>query len=359
MSKSEIINNKFNRLIENAFDFLEQSIIELENSPKFSVIHFHASIELFLKARLMAEHWSLVISSKKEADWNSFVKGDFVSVSLEESVRKLDKIVQSGINSKTHDIFRKITTHRNQMVHFYHASEIVEEQGLQVQKIVKEQFIAWYFLHDLLLKQWNNTFNEYSEKINKIGLKLKKHHLFLQVKYEEIKSRITELKAEGYKFYTCPSCDFDSNKHTDIINETYESECLVCDLNQTCLIIKCDKCSKGEVRFQGEPRAECNICKHSFNEDDLKEKFVDDSAAYMAIRDGVSNYFPINCGACSGYETVIEINKNDLLCVECFDVSRSYGTCEWCNEQSTNLREESYVTGCEFCEGRMGWERDD
>ncbi|EXB67477.1 hypothetical protein J525_2799 [Acinetobacter sp. 21871] len=40
MSKSEIINNKFNRLIENAFDFLEQSIIELENSPKFSVIHF-------------------------------------------------------------------------------------------------------------------------------------------------------------------------------------------------------------------------------------------------------------------------------------------------------------------------------
>ncbi|WP_228250350.1 hypothetical protein [Acinetobacter nosocomialis] len=74
MSKSEIINNKFNRLIENAFDFLEQSIIELENSPKFSVIHFHASIELFLKARLMAEHWSLVISSKKEADWNSFVR---------------------------------------------------------------------------------------------------------------------------------------------------------------------------------------------------------------------------------------------------------------------------------------------
>ena len=121
MVKSEIIHDKFNCLVENALNFLDQSIIELENKPKFSVIHFHAAIELFLKARLMAEHWSLVISSKKEADWIAFKKGDFVSVSLEESVRKLDKIVQSGINIKALDIFRKITSHRNQMVHFYHA----------------------------------------------------------------------------------------------------------------------------------------------------------------------------------------------------------------------------------------------
>lgn len=359
MVKSEIINDKFNCLVDNALNFLDQSIIELENKPKFSVIHFHAAIELFLKARLMAEHWSLVISSKKEADWIAFKKGDFVSVSLEESVRKLDKIVQSSINVKALDIFRKITSHRNQMVHFYHASETTEEQGLEVQKIVMEQFIAWYYLHDLLLKQWKDTFSGYSEKIHQIGYKLKKHHLFLKVKYEELKPQITELKISGHKCLECPSCHFESNIHVDIKDKTYESECLVCDLNQFCLVIACDNCSNGEVRFQGEPHAECNQCGHLFGKNDLEEKFVDAGAAYIAMKDGVCDYFPINCGSCSGYKTVVEITENNLLCIECFDVPHSYGNCEWCNEQSTNLREHSYLTGCEFCEGHIGWNQDD
>ncbi|HIP71183.1 MAG TPA: hypothetical protein EYH05_07285, partial [Anaerolineae bacterium] len=53
------------RLVENAMDFLSQSIEEFDGSPKYSVIHFHAAVELFLKARLMAEHWSLVVSKRK------------------------------------------------------------------------------------------------------------------------------------------------------------------------------------------------------------------------------------------------------------------------------------------------------
>ncbi|MBN1293095.1 MAG: hypothetical protein JXB48_14745, partial [Candidatus Latescibacteria bacterium] len=54
-------NNQLNKLIENAFDFFERSLDEFEDNPKYSVIHFYAAVELFLKARLMAEHWSLVV----------------------------------------------------------------------------------------------------------------------------------------------------------------------------------------------------------------------------------------------------------------------------------------------------------
>ncbi len=58
MNKEEM----FNRLVENAFDFLFKAISEIEGQPKYSVIHFYAAVELFVKARLMKEHWSLVIS---------------------------------------------------------------------------------------------------------------------------------------------------------------------------------------------------------------------------------------------------------------------------------------------------------
>jgi hypothetical protein len=50
----------FDSVVDNAIDFLRQALDELETKPKYSVIHFCASIELFLKARLMLEHWSLI-----------------------------------------------------------------------------------------------------------------------------------------------------------------------------------------------------------------------------------------------------------------------------------------------------------
>jgi hypothetical protein len=53
----------FNSVVENALDFLKQSILELKKSPKYSVIHFCAAIELFLKARLMLEHWTLIVGA--------------------------------------------------------------------------------------------------------------------------------------------------------------------------------------------------------------------------------------------------------------------------------------------------------
>ncbi len=91
----------FDRLVENAIDFLSKSIEEIDDSPKYSIIHFHASIELFVKARLMAEHWTLVISKRQEPDWDKFISGNFISVSLDEAAKRLTKIVRSGISNRS------------------------------------------------------------------------------------------------------------------------------------------------------------------------------------------------------------------------------------------------------------------
>ena len=78
----------FNRLVENALDFLFEAISEIKEQPKYSVIHFYAAVELFVKARLMNEHWTLVITKRQEPDWDKFVAGDFQSVSLDEASLK-------------------------------------------------------------------------------------------------------------------------------------------------------------------------------------------------------------------------------------------------------------------------------
>ena len=48
----------FDSLARNAFDFLNRAILDFAESPKYSVIHFCAAVEMLLKARLMCEHWS-------------------------------------------------------------------------------------------------------------------------------------------------------------------------------------------------------------------------------------------------------------------------------------------------------------
>src|SRR5215211_1180617 len=103
----------FERLVDNALDFLSRSIDDLERSPKYSVIHFHAAVELFVKARLMSEHLALVVAKRQDADWEKFVAGDFQFVSLEEAAGKLEKVVRSGLTKPSLQAFQNVGKHRN------------------------------------------------------------------------------------------------------------------------------------------------------------------------------------------------------------------------------------------------------
>src|SRR4051812_40197396 len=105
-------------LVDNAVDFLETATNEFEERPKYSVIAFHSAVELFLKARLLHEHWSLVVS--KNPDIGSFDDGDFQSVTFEEACQRLAKIVGSGLSDHALRSFNEIRKHRNKMVHFFH-----------------------------------------------------------------------------------------------------------------------------------------------------------------------------------------------------------------------------------------------
>ncbi len=103
------------RLVTNAIDFLSVSIESLADQPKHSVISFYTSVELFLKARLLNEHWSLVVSRKQEPDWDKLVSGDFQSVTLDEACRALHKVAGSGLMDKEVCAFREVRNDRNKM----------------------------------------------------------------------------------------------------------------------------------------------------------------------------------------------------------------------------------------------------
>ena len=345
--------NSLTNVIENALDFMTEAISEFENKPKYSVIHFHAAVELFLKARLMAEHWTLVVSKRKEPDWQKFATGDFISVSLDESSERLRKVVGSGLSKQELEIFRSITSHRNRMIHFFHEADSAAEKDQLKQAIAKEQLTAWYLLHRRLTVQWLEVFEPWKDKLNEINKRLRNLHAYLRVVFDQIEPDIKKRKLAGESFRDCASCGFQAQEYSAEVNEPYEARCLVCDFSEICLSLKCPECETA-VQFVSEGFGVCSECGRKFEPKDVAEELVDDTAAHIAYKDGDDSLELGNCSDCDGYHTVVPLDE-EYFCTTCFGRFRSVEWCGWCNEPNTGDMENSSWTGCNHCDGNAGW----
>jgi hypothetical protein len=62
----------------------------------------------------------LILSKPELADVIKFKVGDFVSVSMDEAIRRLDNICNEKISLETREAFKATRNHRNKLVHFFH-----------------------------------------------------------------------------------------------------------------------------------------------------------------------------------------------------------------------------------------------
>src|SRR5690349_9784987 len=65
-----------------------RSIHELEEHPQYSIINFDSAVVLFLKDRLLKEHWAVIVSKPDQADKDGFQRIDVQSVSFFFSSRR-------------------------------------------------------------------------------------------------------------------------------------------------------------------------------------------------------------------------------------------------------------------------------
>jgi len=338
------------RLVENALEFLSKAISEIKESPKFSVIHFCAAVELFIKARLMSEHWSLIVSKRQDPDWNKLVSGDFHSVTLKEAADKLTKVVRSGLSKTELEAFVEIAKHRNKMVHFFHEAHSDKENQAIRKSISTQQLRAWYYLHGLLKNKWKDVFEPWSKQIEKKDKALRNYYAFLEVVYENIKSKINMRSKQGSIFEQCPSCFFESQEHLDIEDELYESNCFVCELTEKHFKTECSEC--GEiVTFRNEGFSTCDSCGKTYEPKYIVDVLYDEAVDYIAIKDGGEPEAIGNCSNCDSYHTVVLLENGAYFCANCFDEFASMNCCNWCNELNTGDMENSYWSGCSECEG--------
>ncbi|WP_143201595.1 hypothetical protein, partial [Bradyrhizobium sp. NAS96.2] len=287
MKQSELLA----RLVENAIGFLSHAIDALETAPKFSVIDFYSAVELFLKARLLREHWSLVVA--KSPDWEKFVSGDFVSVSFEEACIRLDKVARSPIPQRARAKFDAVRLHRNKMVHFFHVGE--QGQSHLIEAVAIEQLRAWYELN-LLLQQWEDVFQPWQKELAQIERQLQRHKGYLAAKFDTLKPRLDELESEGRHIRGCRICNFVAAVMTEVeLPELYEGECLVCGAFNKWLLMSCPNCREWAILSDGAQFS----CECGYSPDE--RSLVNDLDETVVTKDNYfDNPYPANCGECEG-----------------------------------------------------------
>ena len=279
----------------------------------------------------------------------NYERGEFISVNLDEAIKRLRNVVGEKISDTEYKSFKKISAHRNKVIHFYH-NEIGTEKGLQT--IISEQCEAWYHIRTLFTKKWRNLFGNYIDIFEKLDWRMKQHWEYLSTLFKKKKPEIEQLQKQGEYIGQCSYCSFESVHYNLHYPEIKNGHCLVCNRINTVVHLKCE-CGNS-MTFQNEGWGECTSCGKIYEPEDVYNLISDlgyDNSEWP------DNLTPANCQFCDGYHTVAALH-DFYICTSCFEISDSLSECEWCNENCIGDTENSYWTGCGVCEGKIGWEND-
>ncbi|MAY03839.1 MAG: hypothetical protein CMQ38_12795 [Gammaproteobacteria bacterium] len=341
----------FEAVVLNAIDFIYCSFDNLEKRPKNSIVEFYTAIELFLKAKLMEEHWALILSKPENADIDKFQQGDFYSVNLEECVKRLRNISKAEIPDEAVNNFKTLKEHRNQIVHFAHSDYSDKEKGRAM--VVIEQFKSWYHLHTLLTSTWYTTFGKYERRIERIHDQVSKNKRFLSVRFEALQGEIADLKQRGLAFVKCTYCECESGLVSAEHLWGSDFDCIVCGkkdvaVKETNETIPCPHCGD-EYQFFNKNIEICPNCNKAVSTEEkistCKNKFTEGDE--WCDED---TPIPASCGWCDNHPNSVFLIDGLWSCVACFERGWQAMSCPHCGEFVTGDMNTLKYCWCHKCE---------
>lgn len=337
----------FDSLVSNAVDFLKRSIRDLKPRPKYSIINFCSGLEIFLKARLLQEHWSLIVKRPEDASLTQFEKGNFYSVTMDEAIKRLQNVAGDTFPAEEIQCFQKLRDHRNKVVHFFHDAYKKKASEKILEEIAAEQCKAWFYLHRRITGPWAEHFRGYQAVIEKLNKQLHDHRVFLRAKFATLNPEIEKEIAAGVEYGNCGSCGFRAARTDEIAEPSYRSDCIVCGARHSFLRLPCPKCGE-TTDIDDLATAFCGNedCESEITLADVMEKY----APTYDPRDGGES--PLSyCASCEHpEETVIPLGDGHF-CFWCREWFERVEQCEWCGTSLAGFDPElSYLHGCFLCE---------
>jgi len=315
-------------LLERSLAFLRRSTVELVNSPADSVIHFAAGMELLLKTRLFAEHWTLILENPHGHEWqNIWNPGEEGKATTITAIKLIDA-VKKVTGEKLENLkgpFDSIRKLRNKAMHL-----LVHEDDIPT--IAVAQWSCWHQAYLLICKEWKGPFgDDFVKKATTLDEELVKNKRpYINKRFEEIQEVAFFKKAKhDQRLVKCPSCGLQS------------------------AVLKVDDAKKavpcaGLYLFL----AECYPC--------LAESLWATPLEQPLARESFElSYVNVVCPCCGGYGTTYQFEeegKNEwacfsMMCGERFDIAE----CQCCEAPIAKRQGDSWggvgtlELGCQAC----------
>ena len=342
----------FDRLVLNGIDFFQTGVAGLTEDPKYSVINFCSGLEIILKARLLKEHWSLIVKKPENAIFEKFKEGNFISTNIEETLQRLENIAGIAFSKNELNCFNSVREHRNKFVHFYHYSDSKAEKKKLLQNIAAEQCKAWFYLYRRL-QEWFEIFEKHRKGFETVNSQFHQLRKFLSAKFEALKPEIDKEKKSGTIYVDCSSCGFSSAKLDEREEPVFASHCKVCERGETRIPVTCPKCGKrAYIEDIGAAYCDDEECSTQITLDDVMKPYR--SSRHTGDGDPSVYY----CSFCENPTDSVIFLDEHYFCFSC----KEWGYVEQCRYCGTHLMnfdsEDSYMSGCFLCT-EAAWEHFD
>ncbi|WP_241060655.1 hypothetical protein [Achromobacter xylosoxidans] len=357
-------NEHFKELVNNAFSFTSAAVEKIDTSPQFAVIDLYTAVELFLKARLLREHWSLVVQDPKHAKVSGFISGDFISAGFDDLCKRLEHIAQAPVPKAAFSNFDGLRKSRNKIVHFANPALVNAKESTA--KVYSELWGSWRHLMELLSSDWSAYFGDYRQHLNEFNARLQKHAGLLASAYEEAKEKISQRSKGKNTAVTCPHCNYAAAFLEKEHRWGGECLCMVCKsvtimTTPTNATINCPHC-RSEFQFIKQIASidgafqhrdvACPDCKRNLPTTELIRLCNDRFGRGDMWCEEEEGPHAARCHKCQSEPASVFYIDDFWTCVCCFERGFSAFSCD-CGMFATDGAERMKYLGCFECQEKL------
>src|SRR5436309_2625334 len=105
----------FGSLVENALEFLDRTLADLDYAPKYALISFVTAVELVFKARLWLLDPMWVAEEPTAGTIEKFSEGKSKTVGLDLARRRIEALCDDRLDKIALSAFERVARHRNRV----------------------------------------------------------------------------------------------------------------------------------------------------------------------------------------------------------------------------------------------------
>jgi hypothetical protein len=205
-------------LVVNALDFLQSAVEyvkikdEHQRYIKYGLLHLCDGIELLLKCRLDAEHWSLVVADLDKTSPKDIQSGEFKSVAWQEAIARVEKCIGRELSKTDKSLLDHLRKLRNRIQHF--KFDVSRDECISI--LAEGLHFATEFIENYLAHE------ELEAELAHIRKDLAEFREFVELRWKTIQAEFDESTAIT-RAVLCPRCRQDA-----LIADGGESHCRFC-----------------------------------------------------------------------------------------------------------------------------------